>query len=222
MNKKQNYIYALRFEKLTRFYDPILRATTREEVFKNALINGIHLEVGMNILDIGCGTGTLMLKIKEKSPKTNVSGLDGDTKVLEIAKNKAKQKGMDIDLQVGLSNHLPYADSMFEVIVSSLFFHHLTDVDKRRTLKEILRVLKPNGEIHIADFGKPQNIIMRICFYAIQILDGFKTTSDNIKGFIPIYLTDCGFTNVKETEKYMTPFGTISLYTATKPHEYFF
>ncbi|MEB1807435.1 MAG: methyltransferase domain-containing protein [Bacillaceae bacterium] len=177
------------------------------------------LKKGLNILDIGCGTGTIMLKIKEKFPDTNVSGLDADWKVLGIARQKAEQRGMEIEFKKGISNDIPYKNTTFDVVVSSLFFHHLTEPNKKRTLKEIYRVLKNEGEIHIADFGKPNNLLMRLCFYTIQMLDGFKTTSDNVKGMIPIYLEDCGFINIKETSKFMTIFGTISVYRAKKPKE---
>ena len=111
---------------------------------------------------------------------------------------------------------LPYRDNYFERVISSLVFHHLHVEQKRNSLKEIKRVLKLGGELHIADFGKSKNFLMRLAFYQVQLLDGFSTTTDNVKGLLPIYLNEAGFKDVRETKTYNTVFGTLSLYRARK------
>lgn len=55
-------------------------------------------------------------------------------------------------------------------MLSSLFFHHLDRDNKLSTLREIRRVLKPGAEVHIADWGKAANILMRTLFYGVQLL----------------------------------------------------
>ena len=79
---------------------------------------------------------------------------------------------------------------------------------------EIKRILKPHGELHIADWGKASSFLMRTLFYLVQILDGFKTTTDNVKGLMPKYLDDAGFKKVRTTQNFSTIFGTLSLYQA--------
>ncbi|WP_149029983.1 class I SAM-dependent methyltransferase, partial [Effusibacillus lacus] len=78
-------------------------------------------------------------------------------------------------------------------VLSSLFFHHLTRENKSRTLAEVHRVLKPGGEIHIADWGRPRSALMRTAFFLVQMLDGFATTKDNADGLIPQLLLESGF-----------------------------
>ncbi|MFS0726309.1 class I SAM-dependent methyltransferase [Paenibacillus sp. 1P07SE] len=212
----RDFIPALRFHWLTSLYDPILRWTMRESTFKNKLIRQIQVDSGQRVLDLGCGTGTLTLLLKQAYPKAEVTGLDIDPNVLQIAKKKAVDMGMDIIFNQGTSFELPYPDHSFDRVVTSLMFHHLTLENKLRTLKEIFRVLKPQGELHIADWGKSQNRLMRIAFLSIQILDGFKTTADNVNGLIPQIIDKAGFTKSKETDKFMTVYGTLSLYKAKK------
>lgn len=218
MNKRSNaYIPALRYAWLTSFYDPIVRWTTRESTFKSALLAQANIRPNNKILDLGCGTATLTIAIKVACPDANVVGLDGDSRILEIAEQKAADAGVKIFLDRGYSYALPYDVSSFHRVVSSLFFHHLTTENKRRTFAEIERVLKPGGELHIADWGKAQNIVMRSLFFLVQFLDGFETTTDNVQGRLPALIKEGGFKDVRQTAELATPLGTISLYSAKKP-----
>ncbi len=81
---------------------------------------------------------------------------------------------------------------------------------------EIDRVLKQGGELHIADWGKAQNIVMRSLFYIVQLLDGFETTADNVRGRLPTLIKETGFQGMRKTADFATPLGTISLLSAEK------
>ncbi len=75
--QSSHYSYALHYKWLTRFYDPVVRWTCRESTFKRALIAQARIEPGMGILDVGCGTGTLTVLLKQTHPEADVVGLDG-------------------------------------------------------------------------------------------------------------------------------------------------
>ncbi len=214
--EKDHYLAPLKYDWLTSFYDPLLRWTLREETFKRKLVQQANLAPGQRVLDLGCGTATLTLLIKQMHPQAEVVGLDGDAKVLGIAQNKIAQAGVEIALVHGLAYKINFPDASFDRVLSSLFFHHLTAENKRRTLAEIFRVLKPGGALHVADWGKAQNVFMRGAFFLVQMLDGFATTTENVQGKLPDYFRDSGFANVRETQRYMTIFGTLSLYAATR------
>lgn len=214
--KNEKYIPALGFDALTPLYDWVVRLTVREKKFKTALIEQANFTDGQRVLDLACGTGTLAVLIKEANPKTDVTGIDGDAKILAIADKKAAKKGVNIQFDKGLSFELPYADESFERVVSSLFFHHLTREDKLKTLREVLRVLKPNGELHIADWGSPSNFLMKIASRGIELLDGVETTKDNFKGLLPSLVNDAGFRNTEEIQFFNSLFGTIRLLKAKK------
>ena len=111
---------------------------------------------------------------------------------------------------------MEFADHSFHRVLSSLVFHHLTPEHKRQAAAEIYRVLKPGGELHVADWGRARNILMRGAFLMVQCLDGFATTTENVQGKLPDYFREAGFDFVRETGQFTTAFGTLSLYAAIK------
>lgn len=206
------YIPALGLRALTRFYDVVLRTTMREQAFKTALVQQARIEKGARVLDLGCGTATLSILLKQLHPDATVVGLDGDEEVLGIAKKKARAASVDIEFRRGLSYEPPFEPASFDRVVSSLLFHHLTWEDKHRTFVAMRRLLRTGGELHVADWGKAQNAVMRAAYLSIQALDGFETTSDNVRGRLPDLMREAGFGEVEETQRRMTVYGTLSFY----------
>ncbi len=215
-NSHESYVHALRFDWLTSLYNPLVRWTCRETAFKVALILQAKITPGHKVLDLGSGTGTLAMAIVENNPAVEMVGLDGDEKIIDIAKSKAAEKGLEITFDHGMSNELPYEDGSFDRVISSFLFHHLEREDKKRTLGEVLRVLKPSGELHIADWGKPSNILLRGAFLVVQLLDGFQTTADSVEGSLPSFIDEAGFEGTSETRRFVTMLGSICLYKASK------
>lgn len=144
-------------------------------------------------------------------------GLDGASRVLRIAKDKAERSGVDLALNRAMAFQLPYADGCFDRVLSTLLFHHLGKEEKRRTLREVWRVLRPAGELHIADWGKAEDWRMRTAFLLVQLLNGFERTTDNVRGVLPELLSQAGFEGVCESDRCRTVFETLSLYLAQKP-----
>lgn len=214
---RERFIPALGYDALTGIYDPVVALTTRERAVKRALIGQAGIAAGHRVLDLACGTGTLALWIKERAPTAEVIGIDADPKVLARARVKAAAGGTAIRLDNGMSYELPYPDRTFDRVLSSLFFHHLSREDKLRTAREVFRVLRPGGELHIADWGKSANVLMRVLFYGIQMLDGFPNTADNVAGRLPEILRSAGLEDVDAKREFSTVFGTMVLYRASRP-----
>ena len=212
----EDYVPALRFSWLTAIYDPVARWTTRESVVKKALVDQAKLTTCMSVLDLASGTGTLAIIIKRKFPDVDVVGVDGDPRILQIANAKSESAKVKIEFDQGLATQLPYADSSYDRVFSTLFFHHLGNSDKARAFAEIFRVLKPGGQLHVADWGKPTNFLMRLLFYPIQWLDGFANTKDNVEGQLPNIIQHSGFNDVQIDKQFSTVFGTLTLYRALK------
>ncbi len=216
MNAQSTYIPALKYHWLTQFYDRVLNTFLREKTFKSKLIESMKPGNPKHILDIGCGTATLSLMLETSFPEACVTGLDGDEKILTIAKDKIKKSISKVRLIQAMSYNIPTSQGLFDAVTSSLMLHHLNAEEKTKTLKEVYRVLQPNGIVAIADWGKPSNFLMRVVFYLVQFLDGFETTTDNVKGKIIEYLSSAGFSDVKEVDKIDTILGTISIYQGKK------
>ena len=205
------YIPALSFKWLTPLYDPILKWIMREETFKRKLIQQANIQPKMKVLDLGCGTGTLTLMLKRAHPSAEVTGMDGDPQVLDIAREKSR--GTSIQWDEGLASSHPYPDSTFDRVVTSLVTHHLVTEDKRRAFQETYRVLKPGGELHLIDFGEPHSSVMRLM---TKLMDGFEETGDNFAGRLPLFITEVGFGEVKEAQHFVTVFGPLSMLRAVK------
>ncbi|MFN8386356.1 MAG: class I SAM-dependent methyltransferase [Anaerolineales bacterium] len=205
------YIPALNFKWLTPLYDPLLKWVMREETFKRKLVQQANIQPMMKALDLGCGTGTLTLMLKRAYPDAQITGLDGDPEVLEIARNKTR--GVEIQWDEGLASSLPYPDSTFDRVVTSLVIHHLVTDDKRRAFKEIFRILKPHGELHVLDFGAPHSLLTR---FMVTYMRRLEETADNFDGLIPLFVAEAGFGGVKEAENFVTVFGPLSIIQAVK------
>lgn len=210
-----HYIPAFRYDWLTPLYDPIVGWTMREAIFKRRLVAQAGIEPGHRVLDLGCGTATLTILVKQAHPDAEVVGLDGDQRILDIARAKISKAGLAIALDRGMAYDLPYQDNSFDRVLCSLVIHHLTRGDKLRALKEVLRVLKSGGELHVADFGKPQNVLM---FVSSLWIRHFEQVADHINGLLPSFFREAGFVQVEETVRFMTLCGTLSLYRGRKPH----
>ncbi len=214
MKNSPRYIPAFHFHWLTRWYDPIMRRLFPESRIKTALIAQARIQPDQDVLDVGCGTGTLTLMIKQIQPDAGVNGLDMDPQILDIARRKAEQTGVTIVLQQGTATCLPYPDESFDHVFASLMLHHLTRQDKQQALREAFRVLKPGGELHIADFGKPHDLAM---WLISLVMRWAEEVHDNILGLLPVFIADAGFHPVEETTRYRTVVGAIALYRACKP-----
>ncbi|GAB5450272.1 MAG: hypothetical protein Hals2KO_06000 [Halioglobus sp.] len=215
----QKYIPALKYHALTNFYDTIVRLTTREKVFKTELVNLAAPHPGEYLLDVGCGTGTLIQLFAEHEPNIRIMGLDADPVQLKQAQMKVATFGDQISFQQGYAQNLPPDTPTFDLAVSSLFFHHLTTDQKRDSLGEIYRVLKPGGRLLVADWGKPSSTRQRLAFFVVQLLDGFETTRDSVEGLLPILMRKAGFIHIDDSRLVPTFLGTVRLFQAEKPQE---
>lgn len=119
---------------------------------RRELISCANIEPNHRVLDIGCGTGTLLVKLKRQYGAAQVVGLDPDPKALRRARIKAARAAVSVQLDHGFANELPYKRETFDRVFSSFMFHHLNKPERENMLKEVLRVVKPGGSFHFVDF----------------------------------------------------------------------
>jgi ubiquinone/menaquinone biosynthesis C-methylase UbiE len=146
---------------LLPLYDPLVKLFGGDRA-RMTLLERAELRPGHRVLDIGCGTGTLLALIKRLRPGVDAIGIDPDPKALARARSKADKLGLAIQFDRGFADALPYPDGSFDRVFSSFMLHHLDDPVKAATLREVRRVLSPSGSLHLLDFAAPEDQLLAL------------------------------------------------------------
>lgn len=199
-------------------YDAAIALMTREKRWRSDLLKLVAPQPGDRIVDIGCGTGTLAIALKEGEPESEILAVDPDPAVLEIARSKARTAGADIHWFEAMGDELDGIAALqgCDKIVSSLVFHQCPMEVKHAIAAQMHRLLKPGGQLFIADYGEQRSPLMRMLFRQIQWLDGVEYTEPNARGCMPDTLAAAGFDAVEEAKIIATPTGSISIYRAQR------
>jgi SAM-dependent methyltransferase len=116
-----------------------------------------QLQPGEYVLDVGCGTGTLALIVKQRvGAAGRVCGIDPSVQMIARARRKAAHRGLAIDFQPGVIEQLAFPDGTFDVVLSTFMMHQVPNEVKRQGLAEIARVLKPGGRLLVVDTRRPE------------------------------------------------------------------
>jgi ubiquinone/menaquinone biosynthesis C-methylase UbiE len=211
------YVTASGVRGLTRFYDLIIAVTMREQLFRGRLTQQVlaGLPAQACIADIGAGTGTFAIGLAAAVPAATVVAVDGDPEVLALAQDK--DGATAVEWEQGLASALPLADGSCDRVAMSLLLHHLDPNGKRAALDEAHRVLRSGGSLHIADWGKPQDPLMRAGLLTLAIFDGFDGIRDHAAGRLPLFIESAGFDAVRRHDRLRTAWGTLELLSTTRP-----
>lgn len=206
----------LRFHALTPLYDSAVRWTTNERAFRKAMLEAMGFDRRpADVLDIGCGTGSYAIMLKQQFPAARIVGMDADRQALGIARRKAAALYLDIDFREGDARQPPFPDASFEAATASLFFHHLDDNEKLTVLRELRRCLKPEGNLIVADWHRPVSLSGRMRFGLVRGLDGFAVTRVHASGGFPALLREAGY-EVTASPVIAAPLGSIGVWACTR------
>lgn len=206
---RQDYVPGMGHHRLLPLYDPLQRLLGVPAAHRR-LVDQASIGPGHRVLEIGCGTGNLALLVKRLHPGTEVVGLDPDPKALGRARRKAGREALAVRLDRGFAEELPYPDASFDRVLSAFMFHHLGPEAKGKALREVRRVLKPGGSVHLLDVGsgtgRPAGFFARLAHRSERL-------RDNVGDRIPTLLREAGFADAKE----ITHRGTTISYRASLP-----
>jgi ubiquinone/menaquinone biosynthesis C-methylase UbiE len=207
---KRTYLPAAGRDSLLPLYDLMTKLMGTDQARK-ALLKQAKIQSGQRILEVGCGTGSLLVQLKRLYPGTDVVGLDPDPKALARARHKTARAAVSIQLDQGFGDELPYTEASFDRVFCSLMFHHVPANEKAKTVREIRRVLKPGGEFHMLDFEGPEKGAHGLLARRLHSSDRLK---DNSESRVLRFMTEAGFADPKKIGHRSMLFGNVAYYRA--------
>lgn len=218
MTGSQSYTPPAGHHFLTPLYDIGVRLSTRETLWRAALVELIAPLDNDLLLDIGAGTGSLAPLLARKNSATRYLGIDPDAAAIAIARKKASAREIKAEFI-----HAPFSAAAIaawpapSAATLCLVLHQVPLAEKLRLLREIHEVLRPDGRLYIADYAEQRTWLMRKLFRAtIQKLDGYTDTQPNAEGVLMPLMIEAGFSEVSEMRQFNTVTGSISILRGTK------
>lgn len=209
MTAEREYLPAAGHGFFLPLYDPMTKLFGARRLL-GVLIAQAELQPRQAVLDIGCGTGTLAVWIKQGHPEVDVVGLDPDPPALARAARKAKRAGVSVRFDRGFADALDYRDATFDRVFSSMMFHHLRSEERSKTLAEVRRVLKPGGRLEFLDLAAGTHNFLG------RMLHGRQLTPSGEDRMLK-RIREAGLIDGVHTATRSTLFGPLAFYQAAAP-----
>lgn len=218
----QSFTPAAGNPKWTKYYDTVVALLTRERRWRTAAVGQLGLQPGDVVVDIGCGTASSAILMRRSQPGARVIGVDPDPEVLGIARAKVRKAGLDpedIEFVPGMGDKAAelLGPRTASKVVSSLVLHQCPVPMKKAIITNMFELLRPGGELVIADYGWQRSPFMRLGFRLVQWADGKADTQPNADGILPELIARAGFVDVTEAAVIPTVSGSLSIYHARRP-----
>jgi ubiquinone/menaquinone biosynthesis C-methylase UbiE len=211
LHGRHDYLPGFRHDALLPLYDVVQRLAGIPALHRR-LVDRAAVGDTDDVLEVGCGTGNLTLLAKSQHPEARLTAADPDPLALARAKRKAAARGLDVRVDQAYGQDLPHEDDSFDQVLSAFMLHHLDADAKSRMFREIKRVLRPGGSLHLVDFGGRGS---RADGPMARLQRRSPLLRDNLGDAIPTHLRNAGFVDLREQAIVTRRTGRVTFYQAT-------
>jgi ubiquinone/menaquinone biosynthesis C-methylase UbiE len=185
-----------------RQFDLMARVMTlgRESKLRRWTLDLADLQPGNEVLDVGCGTGTLLLAAAERVGASGaLHGIEPSMEMAAHARHKAEAHRVPLEVVEGSADRLPYPPGSFDAVFCTLVFHHLPRSMQEGAVREMRRVLRPGGRAVIVDWQRPKSFARAITsplflVYLLHNLGPYDSPLD-VLGIEPL-MKELGFEDI--------------------------
>jgi demethylmenaquinone methyltransferase/2-methoxy-6-polyprenyl-1,4-benzoquinol methylase len=221
------------FDRIAHRYDLLnhLLSGNRDVAWRKRMANMLPSGDNLDALDLATGTGDQLLTLADTGKLRSGIGIDLAEKMLDFGREKIAERNLGglLKLQTGDAGAIPFDGASFDAVTITFGIRNVLDV--RSSLREMYRVLRPNGRVLILEFSLPRNSIIRngYLFYFRHVLPhlgglisgdsyAYRYLNQTVETFpygeaFSSMMTEAGFTDVCATE---VTFGVATIYSGDK------
>ena len=179
-------------------------------LWKRIFVDIVNPSYGNKIIDVGSGSGDLVLEIQKKNFNTKIDIVDLNKEMLEIGKKRIKKGNVRFYQQN--AEDLKFANNIYDKYLISFCLRNITDIDQ--SFREAFRILKPGGQYYCLEFSSPSSFFISkiYSYYKSNLIPAFgKIFSNNRDAYNYLNESIDMFPNQEDLKKRMESAGFISV-----------
>eukprot|EP01104_Vermistella_antarctica_P006700 TRINITY_DN173_c0_g1_i1.p2 TRINITY_DN173_c0_g1~~TRINITY_DN173_c0_g1_i1.p2 ORF type:complete len:226 (+),score=44.29 TRINITY_DN173_c0_g1_i1:3-680(+) len=212
---EESFVPALGFKPLNPFYQTVVDVFNRDTHVKQLVLECIEGGRNLEILDMACGPGKLVAMLAAQQQCCRITGMDIDPSMVQRAR-ETTQAANNVTIVEGDATRCPFANDVYDVVIESLMFHHLSDPQKRDAIGEAARVVKPGGLFYFVDWVQPNTLYAKLAFNLVKAFDGAENVRAHASNEV-LEMIGEQLDQVEVVATINTAFGTMAIVVFQRP-----